>query len=109
VSPTAVPITSSGNASTGTVLRLVIHAIVQSIMMDIKATTAATECRKYIVNVKHDMNAQARMIRKRDVLAVLPVDGDLGDGAGCVHDRLKWTRPVSTSVCQFCVVLTSST
>jgi alpha-L-fucosidase len=46
---------------------------------------------------------------KRDVLAVLPVDGDLGDGAGCVHDRLKWTRPVSTSVCQFCVVLTSST
>lgn len=36
-------------------------------------------------------------IRKRDVLAVLPVDGDLRDGAVCVHDPFKWTRPVATS------------
>ena len=46
---------------------------------------------------------------KRDVLAVWARGGLCGDGTGCVHDRLKWTRPVSTSVCQFCLVLTSST
>ena len=35
--------------------------------------------------------------RKRDVLAVLTMDGDLRDRAVCVHDLFKWTRPVAIS------------
>ena len=35
---------------------------------------------------------------KRDVLAVLTVDGDLRDGAVCVYDRFEWTRLVARSV-----------
>jgi len=36
-------------------------------------------------------------IRKRDVLAVSTVEGDLRDRAVCVHDLFTWTRPVATS------------
>lgn len=37
------------------------------------------------------------LLRKRDVLAVSTVEGDLRDRAVCVHDLFKWTRPVATS------------
>lgn len=54
-----------------------------------------------LISTEPRMSLAARLSlsiqRKRDVLAVSTVEGDLRDRAVCVHDLFKWTRPVATS------------